>query len=715
MGDADERIEELRRRIRRHDHLYYVRAEPEIDDRQYDLLLAELKDLEARYPLLVTPDSPTQRVAGEPIDAFTSVTHALPMLSIDNTYSRRDLDEFDARVRKALGPTPLHYLVEPKIDGVAASLRYEGGRLVLAATRGDGRRGDDVTANVRTIRSVPLRLDGPGVGDVVEVRGEIYWPRAAFDACNADRVAEGQAPLANPRNGTAGTLKQLDPKVVAERGLAFLAHGLGEMSDPIAPTGGEALEALGRWGIPVSPHVRLCAGMDEAWHAICHWLEVRHQVDYETDGMVVKVNELALREELGATSRYPRWCIAYKYEAARAQTVLQSVHCQVGRLGTITPVAHFEPVQLAGTTVSSASLHNFDQVERLDLRVGRTVLVEKAGEIIPQIVGVVPGSRGGQTAPVAAPKLCPACRSELAWEHPPPGYVAFQCRNQACGEHMARRRDKAEKLRGKDPGQCPKCGQMRTEVPHLSALRCINPSCPAQIRERLKFFAGRGQMDIGTLGPAVINQLVDTGMVAHFADLYALAADRVAALERMGAKSAANLLAAIERSKGRGLGRLLAAVGIRHVGRRAADVLAEHFGDIDAVVAASAEQLAEIDEIGPAIAASIREFLDAPAGLETVRRLREAGVAMTAEKPRGDGGKLPLAGKTVVITGSLSGFSRGSAQQAVKDAGGRAASSVSGATDFVVAGDKAGTKRARAEALGIEIINEQEFLRRLGK
>ena len=630
-------------------------------------------------------------------------------------YLNESQDEFDARIRRALGPTGFQYLAEPKIDGVAASLRYEGGRLVLAATRGDGRRGDDVTANVRTIRSVPLRLDGPGVGDVVEVRGEIYWPRAAFDACNAGRAANGQPALANPRNGTAGTLKQLDPKVVAERGLAFLAHGLGEMSAPIAPTGGEALEALGRWGIPVSPHARLCADMDEAWHAICHWLEVRHGVDYETDGMVVKVNELALREDLGATSRYPRWCIAYKYEAARAQTVLQSVHCQVGRLGTITPVAHFEPVQLAGTTVSSASLHNFDQVERLDLRVGQTVLVEKAGEIIPQIVGVVPPSRGGQTAPVAAPKLCPACRSELAWEPPPPGYVAFQCRNQACGEYMARRRDKAEKLRGKDPGECPKCGQMRRRVGHLSALRCINPSCPAQIRERLKFFAGRGQMDIETLGPAVINQLVDTGMVAHFADLYALAADRVAALERMGAKSAANLLAAVERSKSRGLGRVLAAAGIRHVGRRAADVLAEHFGDIDAVVAASVEQLAEIDEIGPAIAASIREFLDAPAGLETVRRLREAGVAMTAEKPRGDGGKLPLAGKTVVITGSLSGFSRGSAQQAVKDAGGRAASSVSGATDFVVAGDKAGTKRARAEALGIEIINEQEFLRRLGK
>ena len=716
MGNPAERIEELRREIRRHDHLYYVRAEPEVDDRQYDLLLAELKDLEARNPLLVAPDSPTQRVAGEPIEGFQTVTHAVPMLSIDNTYTRADLGEFDARIRKALGETSLHYRVEPKIDGVAASLRYVAGRLVLATTRGDGRRGDDVTANVRTIRSVPLCLDAPRVPDVVEVRGEVYWPRAAFDACNARRVADGQAALANPRNGTAGTLKQLDPRVVAERGLAFLAHGLGELSVPLADTADQTFKTLGRWGIPVGPHARLCADMDEAWEAICHWLEIRHQVDYETDGMVVKVDELPLREELGATSRYPRWCIAYKYDPERAETVLTSVDCQVGRLGTITPVAHFEPVQLAGTTVSSASLHNFDQIERLDLREGQTVLVEKAGEIIPQVVGVVRSAGGEQAAPVAAPRRCPACKSELAWEAPPPGYAAFQCRNSACGDYMARRRGKAEKVRGKAPDQCPTCAQARREVPHLSALRCINPECPAQFRERLKFFSGRGQMDIDTLGPAVINQLVDAGMVTHFADLYALAPGPVAALDRMGDKSASNLLAAIERSKDRGLARVLAGLGIRHVGGRAAEVLAEHFGGIDAIASASGETLAEINEIGPVIAESVREFFDAPAGLETVGRLRQAGVVMTADRPAGrdaDGAELPLAGKTVVITGTLVDFSRSGAQQAVKDAGGRAASSVSGATDFVVAGEKAGSKRAKAEALGVEIIDEQEFVRRL--
>jgi len=647
MDDVARRIEELRTEIRRHDRLYYVDAAPVISDRQYDLLLGELKDLEGRYPLLVTPDSPTQRVAGEPVEGFETIEHAVPMLSIDNTYSRDDLAEFDARVRKALGETPYHYLVEPKIDGVAASLRYERGMLALAATRGDGRRGDDVTANVRTIRSVPLRLEGRDVLDVVEVRGEIYWPRAAFEACNARRAAEGVAPLANPRNGTAGTLKQLDPQVVARRGLAFIAHGLGEVSASIAPTAGETFKTLARWGIPVSPHALICASLDEAWDAIGHWLEVRHEVDYETDGMVVKVDELPIRQTLGTTSRYPRWCIAYKYEAEQATTVLQSVDCQVGRLGTITPVAHFEPVQLAGTTVANASLHNFDQVERLDLRQGDAVVVEKAGEIIPQVVGVDRAARPDGAPPITAPRLCPACQSDLAWEAPPPGFAAFQCRNRSCGEYMARRRDKAEKVRGRDPAECSKCGQMRRQVEHLSALRCINPECPAQFRQRLRFFAARGQMDIDTLGPAVINQLVDSGMVRHFADLYALDVEAVAELERMGAKSAENLQVAIERSKRRGLARVLAALGIRHVGGRAADVLAEHLVEIDAVIHASADALAEINEIGPVIAASIREFFDSHAGLETVRLLREAGVEMTAERAGSDGAdasERPLAG-----------------------------------------------------------------------
>jgi DNA ligase (NAD+) len=375
MKDA-ERIEQLRAQIRHHDRLYYVDARPQIPDRDYDRLVEELRALEAEHPDLVTPDSPTRRVGGQPIEAFATVEHAMPMLSIDNTYDADQVREFDARVRKALGETPFHYLVDPKIDGVAISLRYEGGLLVLAATRGDGRRGDDVTNNVRTVRSVPLRLIGPNIPDVVEVRGEVYWPRSAFAAVNAGRVEQGEEPFANPRNGAAGTLKQLDPRIVAERGLAFLAHGLGELSASPAGRASDLMRILAGWGIPANPHARVCEGVEAVLAFVREWLDLRTQMDCQTDGVVAKVDELALREELGTTSKYPRWCIAYKYEAEQAQTLLREVDFQVGRLGTITPVAHFDPVHLGGTTVSSASLHNLDQVARLDVRAGDTVVVE---------------------------------------------------------------------------------------------------------------------------------------------------------------------------------------------------------------------------------------------------------------------------------------------------------------------------------------------------
>jgi len=457
MPTDAQRIEQLRAEIRRHDILYYVEARPRIPDRRYDRLMAELKALEAKQPLLVTSDSPTQRVAGEPIEGFRSVTHAEPMLSIDNTYNAEDLREFDTRVRKALGEREFHYLVDPKIDGVAVSLRYEDGLLVLAATRGDGRTGDDVTSNVRAIRSVPLRLGGRHNGEVIEVRGEIYWPLGEFNAYNAKRAAEGLEAFANPRNAAAGTLKQLDARVVAERSLAFMAHGLGRMSQA-AERAGQVMKRLGQQGIPVSPHMKVCDGLEQAWEVIESWLAMRAQAEYVTDGMVVKVDELALRDLLGATSRHPRWCIAFKYEAQRAQTILRKVDCQVGRLGTITPVAHFDPVHLAGTTVTNASLHNFDQVKRLDVRIGDTVLVEKAGEIIPQVVSVVVDKRPARARRIAQPRACPVCR----------------------------------------------CGLARDEGGVY--VRCVNPQCPAQIRERLRFFAARNQMDIEHLGPAVIDQ-----------------------------------------------------------------------------------------------------------------------------------------------------------------------------------------------------------------
>ena len=667
MSSDAERIAELRREVRRHDRLYYVEAAPEISDRQYDRLLEQLRALEAEHPELVTPDSPTQRVAGEPIEGFQTVTHASPMLSVDNTYNEAELGEFDTRVRKALGKRKFHYVVDPKIDGVAVSLRYEAGMLALAATRGDGRRGDDITTNVRTVHSVPLRLEGQRVPEVIEVRGEIYWPRRTFNAYNARRVEAGEEAFANPRNGAAGTLKQLDPRVVAERGLAFMAHGLGQMSAPPAERAGEIMNLLGQWGVPVSCHMSVCDDLDAVMAVIGRWAGLRADAEYETDGMVVKVDELALRDVLGQTSRFPRWCIAYKYEAERAQTVLHSVDFQVGRLGTITPVAHFEPVQLAGTTVSNASLHNFDQIDRLGVRVGDTILVEKAGEIIPQVVQVLHDKRPADTRPIRAPKSCPTCRSDAV----------------------------------RDEGGV--------------YLRCVNPECPAQLRERLRFFAARNQMDIEHLGPAIIDQLVDSGLVRHFADLYALRKEQLVPLERMAEKSAENLLAAIEQSKSRGLVRVLAALGIRHVGGRAAEVLGEHFGEIGALASAGVEQLTEINEIGPIIAESVHTFFHSEAGRETIRRLKDAGLDMTCERAAVEAADQPLAGKTVVVTGTLQSLSRKEAEDAVKAAGGRAASSVSKKTDFVVVGDSPGSKADKARALGVETINEAEFLRRLGR
>lgn len=665
MNDKD-RIEELRRELRRHDRLYYVEAAPKISDRRYDALVAELKRLEKRHPKLITPDSPTQRVGGEPAAGFQTITHSAPMLSIDNTYNEQEVRKFDDRVRKVLGGVVFHYIVDPKIDGVAISLRYEAGKLALAATRGDGRRGDDVTANVRTIRAVPLRLEGKGIPDVVEVRGEVYWPLSGFIAFNAARAAAGLETLANPRNGTAGALKQLDPRIVAERELSFVAHGFGRMSARIADRACLIMERFAEWGVPVGRFRSVCDNIDGALETIRNWLTKRNEVDYETDGMVVKVDELALREQLGATSKYPRWCIAYKYAAQRAETVLREVSFQVGRLGTITPVAHFDPVQLTGTTVSNASLHNFDQIERLDVRVGDTILVEKAGEIIPQVVQVQHDKRPPGARSIRQPKKCPVCEGEVV----------------------------------RDEGGV--------------YLRCTNPECPATLKDALLHFGMRNQMDIENLGPAIIDQLVDAGLVKRFADLYSLKKDDLLALERMAEKSATNLLDAIETSKGRGLARLLSGLGVRHVGDRAAQVLAEHFGDVDKIAAAPIEALTEIDEIGPVIAESVHRFFAGKAGCETIRRLKDAGVKLIAERQATTGAR-PLAGKTVVVTGTLEGFSRQEAEQAVKNAGGRAASSVSKGTDFVVVGKSPGTKAKKAQSLGVETIGEVEFIHRLGR
>ncbi|MEI7836702.1 MAG: NAD-dependent DNA ligase LigA, partial [Planctomycetota bacterium] len=763
MSDA-KRIEQLRDELRRHDRLYYVEAVPEVSDREYDRLMVELRELEARHPELTSEDSPTQRVGGEPVESFPSVEHAVAMQSIDNTYDAQQVREFDARVRKALGEMPFHYLVDPKIDGLAMSLRYEKGLLVLAATRGDGRRGDDVTNNVRRIRSVPWRLTGAGIPDVVEVRGEVYWPRSAFASVNADRIKAGEEPFANPRNGAAGTLKSLDPRVVAARGLAFVAHGFGEFSRPVATLASETMNALAGWGIPANPHARVCDGVEAVLVFIREWLDLRGDVDCETDGMVVKIDELALREELGATSKYPRWCIAYKYEAEQARTVLRSVDFQVGRLGTITPVAHFDPVPLGGTTVSSASLHNFDQVARLDVRAGDTVVVEKAGEIIPQVVQVVYEKRPANAVSIIPPSRCP-CR--------------------ACGGEVA----KGEGV----------------------SLHCVNPDCPAQLRERLIFFAGRDQMNMKHLGPALIDELVRTGRVKNFAGLYRLEisdlvgmklTDRTPRKKKDGSeakvpsvspKHAEDLVTTIRNTRTRGLAALLNALGIPLVGARWAEVFAEKFGSMRALLDAPAEKIGEVfaaqypktvaraydrlqdpevqaslartpdravtaDMLGSLgvissrtgrvermacmyptaaqllkatredlceafglavpdkrIPRSIYEFLHDKGNRAIIDELEAAGVDMNARLAVHRGADGPLVGKTVVLTGMLEGYSRKAAEDAVKAAGGKVASSVSGNTDFVVAGDDPGANKIdKARALGVEIIGKAELERRIG-
>ncbi len=666
--DARAQMERLREEIRRHDHLYYVLARPEISDREYDRLFDELRRLEADHPDLVTPDSPTQRVGERPLEGFAQVRHAVPMLSIDNTYNEGEVREFDDRVRRGLGGEPYAYVVEPKIDGVAVSLRYENGLLTQAATRGDGETGDDITQNARTIRSVPLRLIGRGVPDVLEVRGEVYWPRSDFARVNAERARAGEATFANPRNATAGTLKQLDSRIVASRGLAFLAHGFGEVRPLRAETQHELFEQFAKWGIPVNPHRRLFRTADEVCAFIREWESARLELDYETDGLVIKVDRLDQRDALGTTTRAPRWCIAFKYAAERAESKLLSVRFQVGKLGTITPVANLEPVRLAGTTVKSASLHNFDQIERLGVMIGDTVLVEKAGEIIPQVVQVVADKRPKDAKPIRPPTKCPSC-----------------------GDSIAREKD-------------------------LVAIRCSNPACPAQVKERIRYFCGRDQMDIEGVGPALVEQLVDKGLVRDAADLYGLRErrDEVVALERMAEKSTDNLLAAIDESKGRPLARLITALNIPQVGAATADVLADHFGTMDRLAAADADALQAVEGIGPEMAASIRAFFDDKGARKLIDRLRDAGVNMKQPR-RTAASHQPLAGKTVVVTGTLEKYSRKAIQDLIVQLGGKASGSVSSRTDFVLAGTDPGSKLEKARELGVKVLNEKEFEKLVGR
>jgi DNA ligase (NAD+) len=682
MGDVERQIEQLRETIRHHDTLYHVEARPEISDREYDRIFLQLKEFEAAHPELVTPDSPTQRVGGAPLEGFKHVTHAVAMLSIDNTYNEEQLREWDARVAKGLEGAKYEYIVDPKVDGVSASLRYEDGLLKLGATRGDGRVGDDITANIKTIRSVPLKLRGKGWPEVLEVRGEVFWPRKAFDAYNLRREKEGEEPFANPRNATTGTLKSLDSKAIADRGLAFVAHGYGQIEGKRFATAMEMFAAMKGWGIPISPHQKICKNIDEVCRFVSEWDAKRHDLDYETDGLVIKVNSLAQRDVLGVTSRYPRWCIAYKYAAEQAESVLKSVDFQVGKLGTITPRAVMEPVQLSGTIVRHASLHNFEQVQRLDVRIGDTVIVEKAGEIIPQVVRVVMEKRPRGAKEIVPPKRCPVCGGDVE----------------------------------KDEGGV--------------YIRCINPSCEAQLKERLIFFCGRNQMDIEGLGEVIVEKLVEGGLVKTYADLFNLKRDRLVKLEieqersikgetktiavPLGEKRADTILEGVERSKKQPLARVMAALNIRHVGSSTAEVVAEHFGDMEKIAEASEELLQEVEGVGPEVAKSLRQFFESKAGKKAWESLRDAGVNMKQAKRKVTGDQ-PLAGKTLVVTGTLDKFSRSEIEQLIKDLGGKSSGSVSKKTDFLVCGEEAGSKLDKARELGVKVLSEKEFVMLIGR
>lgn len=658
--DIQQQLDALRSEIRGHDRAYYVDATPTVSDLEYDRLLNRLKELEAARPELVTPDSPTQRVGDAPIPELTSVVHRIPMMSMDNTYSLEELQRYGERTAKLLPGEEVAWDVELKIDGVAVSLVYENGLLLQGATRGDGQVGDDVTHNIRTIGDIPLRLAGENVPPVVEVRGEVYMTNPDLADINARRQEAGLKLYANTRNTAAGAIRLLDPRLAAQLKLRFFCHGVGYSEGLMAESHSEFLKLVKEWGIPATPLVQR---FDDFAAASAHCesvIERLHDFDFEVDGLVLKVDRFDQRERLGATSKAPRWLVAYKFEKYEAITRVNNIFITVGKSGALTPTADLEPVQIAGTTVSRAGLHNIEEIARKDVQIGDTVVVEKAGKIIPHIVRVEKHLRPADAMPFVYPTHCPECGSEVV-------------------------KDEAGVF-----------------------IRCLNPACPAQLGQRLLYFASRSAMDIEGLGEKLAEQLIAEKLVDDLADLYSLTVERLTQLERMGAKSAQNLVDNIAASKSRGLARVLNALSIRHVGVRGAATLASHFGSIDAMLAAELEDLAAVEEIGPIIAASIHDFLHNEAGQRAIEQLRAAGVDMTAPKkerpPEG-----PLTGKTVVVTGTLEKYTREQIEELIEAHGGKAGKSVSKKTAYLVAGVEAGSKLAKAEQLGVPVITEVEF------
>jgi DNA ligase (NAD+) len=679
LSEAKARHAELAEEIRRHDHAYYILAQPTIGDQQYDRLYHELLDLETKFPALITPDSPTQRVSGEPLKEFKPVRHLKPMTSLDNTYSQEELREFVNRVQRLLPKETLEWIVEPKIDGLAMNLRYENGIFTCGATRGDGTTGDDITPNLKTIRSIPVRLHTnrdfrEEVPATIEVRGEAYLTKSGFEKLNAERKTTGEEPFANPRNAAAGSLKQLDPRIVARRPLDIILYGVGHIGGGAEPfhTQAEMLVWLKALGFKTPERTWHCRSAEELVAAINELDQLRRKFPYETDGAVVKLNSFAQREKVGFTSKAPRWAIAYKYAAEQAETRLKAVTIQVGRTGALTPVAELEPVFLAGSTISRATLHNEDYIRQKDIRINDTVTIEKAGEVIPAVIDVVLTRRTGKEIPFRFPRTCPECGSKVS------------------------------RAAGADEGD------------EGVVWRCTNLDCPAQIRGRIEHWCSRSAMDIEGGGEVLVQQLVGSGLVRDVADLYQLKLDEVANLERMGDKSARNFLAGIGASKSREMWRVLYGLGILHVGAGVAKSLGRSFATLDDVFGASLPKLTNAEDIGEVIANSILQWHSDPRNRKLLERLRQAGVNFKSElyQPQAKAG--PLAGQTFVLTGTLPHLNREDAAALIEAAGGKVSSSVSKKTDYVVAGEEAGSKLNKAQNLGVKIIDEAQLLKLCG-
>ena len=672
--NIEDKIESLREKIRHHEYRYYVLDDPEISDAEFDRLMNELKELEAASPELITSDSPTQRVGGKPREGFVKVQHSIPMLSLDNAYSEEELRNWERRVHELSGRKDVEYVCELKLDGMSLALRYERGKLVRGITRGDGSTGEDVTANVRTVRSVPLsvsleKLKKAGIPADFEVRGEMLMPIASFQKMNAERETQGLSLFANPRNATAGTVRQLEPSITAQRRLDYFAYmlirsessgaGVPVRATPIFDQHWQALNALDDVGFKVNPRRTLATNFGEVWNFIGQWEEKRETLPYEIDGVVIKVNSAPIQRQLGFTGKAPRWAVAYKYAARGGITQIENIHVQVGRTGKLTPVAELKPVPIGGTTVSRATLHNMDEIERLGVKIGDWVEVERGGDVIPKVTRVLDDK-----------------------DHPR-GRRSF---------HM--------------PEKCPVCGGHVVRIEGEADHRCVNQKCPAKLRESILHFSSRGVMNIDGLGDALVTQLTDRGMVKDVADLYKLTKDDLLKLERMGDKSAQNVLNEIERSKKLPLERVIYGLGIRFVGERTAQFLAEHFGSLDDLENAGEEEVQQVEEVGPRIAKSIVEFFAEPKNRELVEELRAAGLTFRgAKKQRGT----RLAGKTFVLTGTLPTYTRDEAKKLIEDAGGKVAGSVSKKTDYVVAGSDAGSKLDKAKELGVKVIDEKEM------